>query len=383
MKRVGGGAGTVLLMAAIGWSLILAGMVGFAFRGDPRGFFSPGAFFAHPPEMAGARLAPGFGYDGQFYFALTLDPLLLRPETPGFLDLPPYRAGRIGLPLAAWALVLGNRPAASLAYLALCWLLGLLGIWVVARWIESEGTSPWRALPLVLSAGLVASMTRATPDAAAASLLVLALWLEARRRPGAVAVLAAAVLVRETSFIAAGALAIVRWREGQRMEAVRALAIPAGLALGWRAWMLSRPGVLGGDPLEFGPPLTWIWTKSASPWTLDSVGETLALTALALAVAALVPLLPRWRRWSPTAWTYAGFVLLALLMGAKVYEDRGAFARATCALPLLALPLAAGEDRPGVARMLRGVPLAWAVAGAAMLLFLTRIPAALARLLGF
>ncbi len=382
MRRARGGAGTVLLVAVLGWSVILAGVMGFAFRGDPRGFFLPGTFFAHPPEMAGAHLAPGFGYDGQFYFALTVDPLLLRPETPSFLDLPWYRAGRIGLPLAAWALVLGSRPAASLAYLALSWLLGLLGIWVVARWIESEGNSPWRALPLVLSAGLVASMTRATPDAAAASLMLLALWLDSRRRPGAVAVLAAATLVRETSFIAAGALAIVRWRQGQRMGAARAVAIPAGIALGWRVWVLSRPGFRGGDPLELGPPLTWIWTKLASPWTFESVGETLALLALALAVASLVPLLPRWRRWSPAAWTYAGFVLLALLMGAKVYEDRWAFARATCAFPLLALPLAAGEERPGVARILRGVALVWAMAGAVMLLFLTRIPAALARLTG-
>jgi hypothetical protein len=377
VRRILRGARAVVVVAALAWGLLLAGLTVIAYRGDPRGFFVAGSLHPHPPELAGAPTRQGPGYDGQFFAALAVDPLLLRPETPGYLDLPPYRAGRVGLPLAAWLLAVGHRPAAILVYLALCGLLGLLGVWVAARWLEDLGHSPWGALPLALSVGLVTTTTRALPDAAAASLLLLALWRESRGRSGAAGLLAAASLVRETSLIAAGGLALVRWREGSRRGAVRAVAVPAAVAFGWRAWVASRLAVAGTGPPDLGRPLVWVAAKLAVPWTLDSIAETVALAALLLAAAALAPLLPRWRSWSPAAWTYAGIVTLLFLVGGPIYADRWGYGRASCALPMLAVPLAATEDRPGVARLLRAVPLAYAVAGALTILLMTRLPAML------
>ena len=382
MRKIGGGASAVFLAAALGWSCVLAGMSGTAFGWDVRGFYVPGSDFPHPPEMAGAPGPKGPGYDGQFFAALTIDPLLLRPETPGRLDMPSYRAGRIGLPLAAWIVVLGNRPAALHAYLILAWLLGLLGVWVAARWLEEEGRSPWEALPLALSLGLVVTMTRGMPDAAAASLLLLAIWREVRGRSGAVALLVAASLVRETSLVGVVALAVVRWRQGRRWGAAAAAVVPGAALLGWRAWVFSRPGVQGVGVLNLGVPLVWAPAKLSAPWTIDSIPETVALAALALAVVALIAMLPRWRSFGLAAWTYAGIVLLVLMVGEPIYADRWAFGRVTCALPMLAVPLAAMEARPVVARLLRAVPHAYALAGVIALLFLTRLPAELARLIG-
>lgn len=381
MRRAKGGAGAVFLAAAIGWICVLAGIAGSAHGWDLRGFFIPGEDFQHPPELAGAPGRDGPGYDGQFFAALAVDPLLLRPETPARLDTPSYRAGRIGLPLAAWIVALGNRPAALHAYLFLAWLLGLLGVWVAARWLEDEGRSPWEALPLALSLGMVAAMTRGMPDAAAASLMLLALRREALGRTGVVALLVGASLVRETSMVGAVALALVRWRQGRRREAVAAVVVPAVVILGWRAWVLSRPGVQGVGVLDLGVPLVWIPHKLARPWTLDSIPETAALVALALAIVALAALLPRWRSLGPAAWTYAGIVLLVLMLGEPIFADRWAFGRVTCALPMLAVPLAAREDRSVDGRLLRAVPLAYAVAGTISLLFITRVPAELARLI--
>jgi hypothetical protein len=381
MKRDAGGAGAVLLAAALAWGVTLAGVAGIAYGWDVRGFYVSGTEHRHPPELAGGPVRPGSGYDGQFFGALAVDPLLLRPETPDFLDLPAYRAGRIGLPLAAWSLVLGNRPAALVAYLVLSWLLGLLGIWVAARWLKDAGRSPWGSFPLALSVGLVAAMMRGVPDAAAASLVLLALWREARHRPGAVGLLAAASLVRETSILAVGALVLVRWRQGRWRDALRAAIVPTAVVLSWRGWVAARPGFGFGVPKDIWVPFSWLPTKLAPPRSLDSIAEAFALAALAVAAVALVPLLPRWRDWSPVAWTYAGTVLLMLILGEPIYRDLWAFARVGCALPLLAVALATEEDRPVVGRLLRAVPLAYAAAGAVALFFTTRLPAVLHRLI--
>ncbi len=68
------------------------------------------------------------------------------------------------------------------------------------------------------------------------------------------------------------------------------------------------------------------------------------------------------------------------MAGERVYADRWAYARVSCALPMLAVPLAGEGGRPIVARLLRAVPLAYAAAGAVTILFATRVPA-LARLI--
>jgi len=371
------GSWLVLATAVALWSGLLLGGAALAYRGDLRGYFLAGALFPHPPEFSGVPTQEGPGYDGQFFGALAVDPLLRRPETPGYLDLPGYRAGRIGLPLAAWMVALGNRPAALGVYLGLCWILGVLGVWVAARWLEDDGHSPWGALPLALSAGLVVSMLRGMPDAAAASLLLLALWLEPRDRPGAVPILALAALVRETSLIGAAGIAIVRWREGRHRAAAVAVLVPAAVTLGWRIYVQSRPGYPSFVPGEFGFPLAWLAGKLALPWRTDSIAEVVGMVAVALAALALALLLPRWRRWSAANWTYAGVVLLAFVLNDRIYEDRWAFARVTILLPLLAVPLAAAEERPAAATILRAVPLAYAVTGVLTLLLSTRLPALL------
>ena len=96
---------------------------------------------------------------------------------------------------AAWIVALGNRRGALIAYPLLTWALSLLGVWVAARWLEEDGRSVLWAAPLAVSVGMVSSMLRCLPDAAAASLLLLAIWLDRRGRRGSIAALSFAAFV--------------------------------------------------------------------------------------------------------------------------------------------------------------------------------------------
>ncbi len=371
MRSVRPGAASILVAVAIFWAIVLVGAAQGTSSGDPRGLYVLGSRFVHPPELDGVRRWDGTGYDGQFFAALAVDPLLLDENTPRYLDGPAYRAGRIGLPLAAWIVSLGNRRVALIVYPLLNWALSLLGVWVAARWLEEDGRSVLWAAPLALSVGMVSSMLRCLPDAAAVSLLLLALWLDRGGRRGSIAVLSFAALVRETSLIGAVALAVGRWRRGERREAALALAVPAGLAALWRVWVLSRPG-FGRYPLvDFGWPLRWLadWLRMAPGTTLSA---RLAIAAVLLAIGVVVAL-PR--PWSVVAWTYVGFVALALVLNIRVYDDAWSFGRVLAALPVLAAVASGG-------RAVLAVPSAFAVGGCALLLESSWIGNGLLRLVG-
>jgi hypothetical protein len=338
------------------------------FGGDPRILLRLGADFRHPEALRGVPFFGRAGYDGQFFAALATDPLLLRPETASFLDAPLYRAGRIGLPLLAWGLAAGNDPAAILVYQLLCWSLGALCAWIVARWLEDEGHSPLWAVPLALSGGVVASMYSSLPDAAACSFLVAALWLHRRGRTAwSIAVLAFACLVKETNVVAAAAIAAAELRDGRFRRAALSAAVPIAVLLVWRAWVLSRPGF--GDAAlvadNFGVPLAWIPRKLQTP--IDAF-EVFGLAGLALAFASLPALLPAVRRWTPVESTLAGFTLLALFLNELVYIPVWFnYTRVLAPLPMLAALSAEHDDAAWRRWLLRAMALAWSILGVMML----------------
>ena len=296
MSRFRPGARTVACLAV---AIRAAVLLGAAIRGastDVRELYVLGDRFPHPPELEQVRHWRGTGYDGQFFGALAVDPLLLRPETAGYLDVPAYRAGRIGMPLAAWLVSLGNRRLALVVYPILVWCLSLLGVWVAARWLEEEGRPAVWALPLAFSVGLVPSMLRCVPDAAAVSLLLLGLWRERRGRAGPTAILTIAVLVRETSLLGAGAIAVARWREGRRKEAVALRPDPhrgRGPVEGVGLQPPRIRAVPGGGPrLAAGLAPGVGWCRGASGAALPTV---LAIGAVLLAVVAVVAVRRPWQ----------------------------------------------------------------------------------------
>ncbi len=401
----------VVAASALLWVVVLSTVAVRHYNGDLRALVQVGAPFRHPPALADvpqSHLGP-LGYDGQCYAALATDPFLLDPATPGYLDLPFYRAGRVGISLVAWLLAGGSDVAAVALYQVLCWALGLLGVWVAARWLMEEGRSPLWALPLVVSGGIVSSMLSTLPDAAAGSLILLALWLHKNGRRGVLPVLVLAGLTRETSVLAAAALAASEIGARRFRSAAAFVFIPLLVVIGWRVWLLSRglrpfvpEGVFSGPGAGLALIFARYWASlvialvvalgvlgaHSRSWRTVAAGGALFLAACAafvaryglfqavrsfaeLATPAAVLLAfaaAFWltRPWSAPMLTYVAFLALAAVMGPLVYEWSWNSTRALVILPLLAAVLAETQASSLRRNVLRAVPITLALVGLAM-----------------
>ena len=184
-----------------------------------------------------------WGYDGQFYAQMAIDPSLRDPGFDRALDMPAYRARRIGLPAAVFLLG-GGKPRRILQMYALSnlffWFV-LLG--AMCSLLRPSGLRSLLCLSAgVLCLGAVASMERSLIDLPAAA--VLFAGLAAARTWGGPALLAAAVLTRETSLLAAGGFWDGRppWRGGAWK---RLLVLSAAALVPLALWMLYVNGRFG------------------------------------------------------------------------------------------------------------------------------------------
>ncbi|MGA8889959.1 MAG: hypothetical protein WB493_00225 [Anaeromyxobacteraceae bacterium] len=283
-------------------------------------------------------------------------------------DAPYYRAGRIGLPLLAWIVALGQPGPAIFVYQLLCWILGALLAWVLARWLEDEGHSPLRAAPAALFGGVVASMFTSLPDAAMATVVTFALWRHATGRRGSLAALVLAVLVKETAVIAALAIAASEIRDRRPGRSLRFALLPVLAIAGWRVFVLFRLGTPATNPWQitgqanFDWPLAWAATKLSMPFDWM---EAVALAGVGVGFLGTVALIPSILRVRAPELAYGGFALLGLFLSRHVYLPHWwNHARVLLALPALAVVLAERQP-PGWRRLLlRLVILSAAVVGA-------------------
>ena len=356
------------LLATLGWTAVLAGVVHLRWDGDPRALLSLGANFPRPETFTGIPRVGPWGYDGQFYAVLATDPLLRREETIRSLDTPGYRALRIGVPLLAWLLALGHAGTAVVIYQLLCWSLTLAGVALMGRWLRDSGHSPWWALLLAAHPGVMTSLLRSTVDGAAVTMVLTALLLHRNGRTRwSLAALVAAALVRETSLLAAAAVAVVEARRGRWGLATLALGLPSSVLLVWRGMLLWR---LGGDlasgTANFGVPLVWLPEKVATvagltrPWTAPEAWGLAGLLLLLTGVAAWV--VDR-RPWRSAELTLAASGALALGLSSLVYVEVYAYSRVLLLLPALALPIALDDTRAWRRRLVLAGLGAWAVSG--------------------
>jgi len=320
-------------LAVAFWLATLATLAGVKYRGDLRGLLHLGSRFPHPAALADAPAVGPWGYDGQFYAALATDPLLLHPESPALLDNPPYRSQRVLLPLVAWLASFGHARTATFAYPLLCWLGTAAGFFALAKLLRDRGVPGFWVFLAALNVGVAASLTRSTPDGAAAALFLLGLVACRSRRPQAAAALwGAAVLARETLLVPVwGATLPQLWRQRSAKAAFPAL-LPTALLFLWTAALLLRfspalpapGGNLGLPLLGLGEKLLALAGGSGVHWM-----EVLAFSGLLLLLAsALVP-----RGFGESGETaFFAMALFATLLSIKVYVE--AFAYARVLLPL-------------------------------------------------
>ncbi len=106
-----------------------------------------------------------FGYDGQFYAQLAVDPLLRDPALGEALDAPAYRARRILFSWTAFLLGLGQPRWILQAYAIQYVVLWLLLAWVLCRWFPpTDLRNMARWFGCMFSHGAIISVVAALPD---------------------------------------------------------------------------------------------------------------------------------------------------------------------------------------------------------------------------
>lgn len=216
-------------------------------------FILVGRHFANPAQLpAGIPVQPTYGYDGQFFYRLALDPANLAHTAYGIRVDHSYRFIRIGYPVVTWLLSAGQHSLVPVMLVVVNVLaVGALGYFggVLAR---QGGRHVLWGLLMAAYFGLITSVSRDTAEPlAAAFLLGGLLTLRARRPLPAALLLACGALTRETVMAAVAAIGIVRV-----VTLVRSRRLPGRDDLPWAlpsavfaAWQLVILAVTGSVAL--------------------------------------------------------------------------------------------------------------------------------------
>src|SRR5580704_10779986 len=198
----------IALVAAL--TFVLARLQTWA-QGNIGRFILVGRHFATPAQLPpGIPVAPTYGYDGQFFYRLALNPFNFRPIAYGIRVDQPYRYMRIGYPWLTWLVSVGQHVLVPVMLVvinvAAIGVMGFLG-GVFAR---QGGRHALAGLVLPAYFGLITSVSRDTAEPlSAACLLGGLLAIRARRPLLAGLLLAYGVLTRESVLVAVAAVGMV------------------------------------------------------------------------------------------------------------------------------------------------------------------------------
>ena len=183
-----------------------------------------------------------FGFDGQMYAQIALDPLLRDPELKTAIDDPPYRARRILLPWLAWLGGLG-RPFWVLNVYAALNFVFWIGLAVLLAFLFRPHGWPGLAgfAAMLLTCGLIESLWASLADLPGFFLMTLAVVLGGS---SGAAALALAALTREASLLGLVGLWEFKppWRRAMTANLRLTLIAATPLAL-WCAYVTWRLGV--------------------------------------------------------------------------------------------------------------------------------------------
>jgi hypothetical protein len=302
-----------------------------------------------------------FGYDGQFYAQLALDPSLRDPALVAALDLPAYRARRIGLPALAFCLGWGNPGRIIQAY-----ALANLFFWFLLLGALSSLFRPWTGKQLLclsaglLSYGVIASMSFALTDLPAAALVFLGAAIGSW---GGYLAFSGAVLTRETSLLAAfGFLDLRRpWRSAVWRRNLGLLALAIVPLAAWLIYVGHRFGGGQGAAGEqnFAWPLQAMFARFTArvyqcahgnpgqhaawyKWFYKDHNARELMTIVGIFVQGLFFIL-RQETQSPFWRTGVCYLALGCVLGPAVWEQAGAAARVLLPMTLCFYLLLARE----------------------------------------
>ncbi len=238
--------GLIALLTALGF--VLARWQIWA-HGNIGRFILVGHHFASSAQLPhGIPVAPTYGYDGQFFYRLALNPLNFHHTAYGITMDRPYRYMRIGYPAVTWLFSLGQHAAVPVVLVAVnIAAIGAMG-YLGAVFARDGGRHALAGLLLPGYFGLLTSLSRDTAEPLAAACLLAGLLAVRARRPVLAALLLAyGALTRETVMVAVAAIAIVRvigvLRRTQRPgRDDLAWVLPAVMFVAWQVVVKAATG---------------------------------------------------------------------------------------------------------------------------------------------
>jgi hypothetical protein len=232
--------GLIALVAAL--AFVLARWQTWA-KGDITRFILVGRHFATLSQLPrGVAVAPTYGYDGQFFYRLALNPVNFSHIAYGIRVDQPYRYMRIGYPWLTWLVSFGQHVLVPVMLVVINIVaIGAIG-YLGGMFARQGGRHALAGLVLPAYFGLLTSLSRDTAEPlAAACLLGGLLAIRARRPVLAGLLLAYGALTRESVMVAVAAVAIVDFIGViRRRRSVRpgrddlAWALPAAAFVAWQ-----------------------------------------------------------------------------------------------------------------------------------------------------
>jgi hypothetical protein len=180
-------------------------------KGDITRFILVGRHFATLSQLPrGVAVAPTYGYDGQFFYRLALNPVNFSHIAYGIRVDQPYRYMRIGYPWLTWLVSFGQHVLVPVMLVVINIVaVGAIG-YLGGMFARQGGRHALAGLVLPAYFGLLTSLSRDTAEPlAAACLLGGLLAIRARRPVLAGLLLAYGALTRESVMVAVAAVAIV------------------------------------------------------------------------------------------------------------------------------------------------------------------------------
>jgi hypothetical protein len=233
--------GAIALLAAL--AFVLARLQVWA-KGDISRFILVGRHFATVSQLPpGVAVSPTYGYDGQFYYRLALNPGNFSHIAYGIRLDQPYRFMRIGYPWLTWLISVGQHVLVPVMLVAVNVVaIGAIG-YLGGVFARQGGRHALAGLVLPAYFGLLTSVSRDTAEPLAAVCLLGGLLAVRARRPVlAGLLLACGALSRETVMVAVAALFIIRvagaarGREPARpLRADLAWVLPTVVFVAWEA----------------------------------------------------------------------------------------------------------------------------------------------------
>jgi len=233
--------GAIALLAAL--AFVLARLQVWA-KGDISRFILVGRHFATVSQLPpGVAVSPTYGYDGQFYYRLALNPGNFSHIAYGIRLDQPYRFMRIGYPWLTWLISVGQHVLVPVMLVVVNVVaIGAIG-YLGGVFARQGGRHALAGLVLPAYFGLLTSVSRDTAEPLAAVCLLGGLLAVRARRPVlAGLLLACGALSRETVMVAVAALFIIRvagaarGREPARpLRADLAWVLPTVVFVAWEA----------------------------------------------------------------------------------------------------------------------------------------------------